>query len=168
MAGRLILVDEEDRPIGTCTRRQGHLGRGRRHRAYLVLIVNPKGELLLARRHPSKWLWPGWWDGTVAGHVEPGETYASAARRRVFEELGIRPRLRRLDTFAYTARWKKDSENEICAIFVARASRVRPDPDEIDAWTFARDPRGRRLVPWLRIALRRGAMSKVRRPTSNV
>lgn len=161
MPRRLILVDEQDRVLGTCTRRAGHEGRGRRHRAYLVLIVNAKGELLLARRHPSKWLWPGFWDGTVAGHVEPGETYASAARRRVREELGVRPRLKRLDTFAYTARWKRDSENEICAIFVGRATRVLPDPREIDAWKFASAPRGR-LTPWLRIALRRGALRRSR------
>jgi len=161
MAGRLILVDDRDREIGTCTRRQGHEGRGRRHRAYLVLILDPDGRLLLARRHPSKWLWPGCWDGTVAGHVEPGETYASAARRRVREELGVRPRLRRLDAFAYTARYRKDSENEICAVFAGRASRVRPDPREIDAWAFVRSPRGR-LTPWLRIALRRGALETAR------
>jgi isopentenyl-diphosphate delta-isomerase len=160
MARRLILVDERDRAIGTCSRRAGHEGRGRRHRAYLVLIVNRKGELLLARRHRSKWLWPGWWDGTVAGHVEPGETYASAARRRVFEELGVRPRLRRLDKFAYTARYGKDSENEICATFLGRAERVSPAPREIDALRFAAAPRGPRLTPWLRIALRRGALKR--------
>ena len=150
----LIRVDDRDRAIGTATRRACHSGRGLRHRAYLVMLYNSSHELLLARRHRSKWLWPGWWDGTVAGHVLAGETYASAARRRVFEELGVRPRLRRTDKFPYTARWKGDGENEICAVFVGRVGEVKPHPGEIEAVKFERRPRGK-LVPWLRIALAR-------------
>ena len=150
----LIRVDDQDRVIGRATKLACHTGRGLRHRAFLVMLYNSKGELLLARRHPSKWLWPGCWDGTVAGHVEEGETYASAARRRVFEELGVRPRLARTDTFPYTARWKKDGENEICAVFTGRVENVTPHPKEIDALRWTGSPRGR-LVPWLRIALKR-------------
>jgi isopentenyl-diphosphate Delta-isomerase len=157
MPRRLILVDDQDRPLGFASKKVCHTGTGRRHRAYLALIVNRKGELCLARRHPSKWLWPGVWDGTVAGHVEEGETYASAARRRVFEEVGIRPRLKRIDLFPYTARWKGNGENELCAIFVGRAEAVKADPMEIDALRWTKRPDGR-LTPWLRIALERGAM----------
>ena len=159
MPRRLIRVDDHDRPLGFASKKLCHTGRGLRHRAYLVLIVNRRGELCLARRHPAKWLWPGVWDGTVAGHVEEGETYASAARRRVFEEAGIRPRLKRVDLFAYTARWGENGENELCAIFVARAERVKPHPKEIDALRWTSKPAGR-LTPWLRIALRRGALKK--------
>jgi isopentenyldiphosphate isomerase len=90
--------------------------------------------------------------------VESGETYASAARRRVSEELGIRPRLRRVDKFAYTACWRDDGENEICAIFTARAEKISPDPQEIDALKFERRPKGR-LTPWLKIALMRISFS---------
>lgn len=154
MTRRLLLVDARDRVVGTASRRACHEGRGRRHRAFLVMLYNRRGELLLARRHRRKWLWPGFWDGTVAGHVEEGETYARAARRRVFEEMGVRPRLREVDRFAYTARYRGDGENEICAVFVGRAERVRPNPREVDAWTFSARPSGR-LTPWLRIALRR-------------
>jgi isopentenyl-diphosphate delta-isomerase len=158
MAGPLLLVDERDRVIGSASKRACHTGRGRRHRAYLVMIFNRRGELLLARRHARKWLWPGVWDGTVAGHVEKGETYATAARRRVFEELGVRPRLRRTDKFAYTARWRGDGENEICAIFEGTADHVKPHPREIDAWKFVRVRNASgRLTPWLRIALSRCA-----------
>lgn len=152
----LIRVDEKDRVIGAATKRACHAGLGLRHRAYLVMLYNRRGELLLARRSRAKTLWPGWWDGTVAGHVEEGETYARAARRRVLEEMGVRPRLRRVDKFAYTARYGKDGENEICAVFVGTVGRVRPDPAETDGVKFARSPRGR-LTPWLRIALSRCA-----------
>jgi len=162
----LIRVDDRDRVLGRATKRACHTGRGLRHRAFLVMIYNRAGELLLARRSPDKWLWPGWWDGTVAGHVEVGETYASAARRRVLEEAGIRPRLRRADTILYTARYKKDGENEICAIFTATAESIRPDPREIDAWKFVRAPKGR-LVPWLKIALRRKSAGRKSPPRAS-
>ncbi|HXX93203.1 MAG TPA: NUDIX domain-containing protein [Planctomycetota bacterium] len=145
--------------IGRASKRACHTGRGLRHRAFLVMLYNSRGELLLARRHRSKWLWPGWWDGTVAGHVETGETYLSAARRRVFEEAGVRPRLRRTDKFLYEARWKNDGENEVCAIFTGRVEAVVPHPREIDALRWVKVPRGR-LVPWLRIALGRGRPGK--------
>jgi len=154
MPQMLIRVDDADRVIGRATKRACHTGRGLRHRAFLVMLFDARGALLLARRHPSKWLWPGCWDGTVAGHVEVGETYASAARRRVFEELGVRTRLTRTDLFAYTARWKQDGENEICAVFTGKVGEVKPHPREIDAIKFEKRPRGR-LVPWLKIALER-------------
>ena len=150
----LIRVTDDDRVLGAASKRACHTGKGLRHRAYLAMIYNPRGELLLARRNPGKWLWPGWWDGTVAGHVEKGETYGSAVRRRVFEEIGIRPRLRRVDKFAYTARYRGNGENEICAIYVGIASRVNPDRREIDAWVFSKRPAGK-LVPWLELALKR-------------
>jgi isopentenyl-diphosphate delta-isomerase len=153
--GRLLIrVDDRDRVLGTATKRACHTGTGLRHRAFLVMLFNSRGELCLARRHRSKWLWPGWWDGTVAGHVEAGETYARAARRRVWEEMGVRPRLRRTDLFPYTARWKGDGENEICAIFEGQVEDVTPHPKEVDLLRWTKAPHGR-LVPWLRIALRR-------------
>lgn len=161
MGQTLIRVDDRDRVLGTASKRACHTGKGLRHRAYLAMIYNDRGELLLARRSPGKWLWPGWWDGTVAGHVEKGETYASAVRRRVFEEIGVRPRLRRVDKFAYTARYRGNGENELCAVYVGTASRVKPNRREIGAWKFVKRPAGR-LTPWLRMALDRKGRKRKR------
>lgn len=156
----LILVDARDRRLGTATREECHAGRGRRHRAYLVMVFDRQRRLLLAQRHPRKALWPGWWDGTVAGHVYPGETYASAARRRLREELGVTAKLRRVDLFRYFARYgTRHAENEVCAIYAAIVDpdRIRPHPKEIRAlkWTDPANLREKKLVPWLKIALRR-------------
>jgi isopentenyl-diphosphate Delta-isomerase len=155
---RLILVDERDRPVGTAPVRRGHLGSGLCHRATLTLLFDARGRLWLARRAPGKWLWPGWWDGTVAGHVLVGETYVSAARRRVFEEVGVRVPLRHAWTIRYRARWSEEAgENEMCAILVGRAPALEPDPREIDRVRAVDTDAllaGRRLVPWLRIAWR--------------
>ncbi len=166
MAGRLILVDDRDRPVGTATKREGHLGRGKCHRATLTILFNGRGEILLGRRAKGKWLWPGWWDGTVAGHVEVGETYLSAARRRVREEVGVRVALRHRWTIRYRARWSGEAgENEMCAILVGRVRSLAPDPAEIDAVKAvapSRLLRLRRLTPWLRIAWRRRPAGVIR------
>ncbi len=34
-------------------------------------------------------IWPGWWDIAVGGVVTPGETFETAARRELAEEVGV-------------------------------------------------------------------------------
>src|SRR5436853_404501 len=77
----LIRVDDKDNQVGTDTRENCHLGRGLRHRAYVVFLFHG-GELLLQRRSREKLLWPGYWDVSYTSHVYPGETYFEAALRR--------------------------------------------------------------------------------------
>ena len=95
-------------------------------------------------------------EGATIGHVEKGETYASAARRRVYEEIGVRPPLRKTDVFTYEASYEGDGENEMCVILVGKASTVYADLREIDRMKWVRKPLAlRKLAPWLRIALKR-------------
>jgi 8-oxo-dGTP diphosphatase len=53
-----------------------------------VLLVDPRGWLLLQERDEHPVIDPDKW-GLPGGHVEPGETYAHAARRELAEETGI-------------------------------------------------------------------------------
>lgn len=82
------VVDESDRVIGTVTRAAMRAGR-LRHRAVFVAVMHPDGRLLVHRRSEEKDVWPGWWDIAVGGVVSAGETYDDAARREVFEEVGL-------------------------------------------------------------------------------
>lgn len=54
--------------------------------AFCVLVAGGKG--LLAHRHPARLLYPDVWD-VPGGHIEPGETPEQAARRELFEEIGV-------------------------------------------------------------------------------
>lgn len=84
----LPVVDECDKLIGIMPRRQVHLG-CLRHRAVQVVVVDPAGRVWLQKRSAAKDAYPGAWDLSATGHVDPGETYDQAARRELAEELGI-------------------------------------------------------------------------------
>lgn len=88
----LEVVDENDRVVGMERRGVIH-AQGLMHRSAQVLVFNSSGALFLQKRSDSKDEFPGLWDSSAAGHVDPGESYLECARRELQEELGIsRPR----------------------------------------------------------------------------
>jgi len=119
----LILVDENDNPIGFEEKVKCHLPKGKLHRAFTVLLFDKDGKLLLTRRSQSKMLWPGDWDGTVASHPRKSETYVSSAERRLPEEIGASCKLDYLFKFEYHVPYKDvGSENEICGTLIGHVS----------------------------------------------
>ncbi len=84
----LPVVNERDEPVGVMPRRQVHL-ENRRHRAVHVGIFDSNGRIWLQQRARTKDSWPGAWDLSATGHVDPGETYDQAAVRELAEELAI-------------------------------------------------------------------------------
>lgn len=85
----ITLVDADDQVIGEASIRECR-AKGLTHRIVRVMIENPStGQILLQKRAPTKPLWPNCWDNSAAGHVDAGEDYLTAARRELFEELGI-------------------------------------------------------------------------------
>lgn len=82
------MVDEFDRVVRTVGRREMRAAR-LRHRAVFVAVTDGAGRLLVHRRSSHKDVWPGWCDVAVGGVVAAGESYETAARREVAEELGL-------------------------------------------------------------------------------
>ena len=119
MAEYVILVDENDNPIGKEDKVKCHLPNGILHRAFTALIFNGEGKLLLTKRSDKKMLWPGYWDGTVASHPRESETYVSSAERRMPEEIGIVCKMNYMNKFEYHVPYKDiGSENEICGTLI--------------------------------------------------
>lgn len=161
----LILVDGNDKPVGTEEKVTCHLPQGKLHRAFTILLFNKEGKLLLTQRSMSKMLWPGDWDGTVASHPRQSETYVSSAERRLPEELGITCTLEYLYKFEYHVPYKDiGSENEVCGTLmgiIENADKIKLVEDEISAirWvTFDEllseiEKSPRIFCPWMIVAL---------------
>ena len=161
----VILVDENDSPVGLEEKVKCHLPNGKLHRAFTALLFDPQGKLLLTQRSPSKMLWPGDWDGTVASHPRESETYASSAERRMPEEVGIPCKMDYLFKFEYHVPYKDvGSENEICGTLmgiVDAGSKFKLVPDEISEmkWISADNLLGeiqnnpKIYCPWMLLAL---------------
>ena len=134
----LILVDERDNVIGYESKDNVHRGSGLLHRAFSIFLFNGPGRVLLHRRSGQKPLWPGFWTNSCCSHPRCGEDYASAARRRLSEELGVTAQLAWLYQFQYTASFgNRGVERELCAVLIGdleRPGTVRANRNEVQEW----------------------------------
>jgi len=85
----LDLVDNQDSVIGQMHRKEIHSSNTNFHREVAIFLYNKNKEILLAQRSLSKKVAPGWWDISAAGHILSGENITQAAKRELFEELGV-------------------------------------------------------------------------------
>ena len=134
----LILVDTEDREIGSLGKDQCHDGEGVLHRAFSLFLFNDKGELLLQRRSEEKRLWPRYWSNSCCSHPRQNEDMQSATLRRLKEELDITTALTFIFNFQYDAQYEnKGSEREICSVYIGKSNGpITANRTEIAAWKF--------------------------------
>ncbi len=161
----VILVDENDNPIGSEEKVKCHLPNGKLHRAFTALLFDEDGRLVLTRRAKEKMLWPNDWDGTFASHPRESETYVSSGERRMPEELGIKGTLDYLHKFEYHVPYKDvGSENEICGTLIGiidKSTELKEIEGEIDEikWISSKElivelkKNPQIYCPWMLIAL---------------
>lgn len=164
-AEELILVDADDREIGTLDKGACHDGEGVLHRAFSLFIFNPRGELLLQQRSSAKRLWPLYWSNSCCSHPRRGETMEEATVRRLDDELRMAADLEFVYKFAYQARYDATgSENELCRVYLGRTDDpVTPNPNEIAAvrWlsadevSFELSRHPERFTPWFKLEWQR-------------
>ncbi len=137
MSDDLILVNARNRAIGRAEKRKVH-ELGLLHRAFSIFLVDHEGRILLQQRHPAKYHSGGLWTNSCCGHPHPGEPTASAAQRRLGEELGVGSRLR----FGFPTRYGTTFangliENEIVYVYFGLVPpEVTPAREEISAVKF--------------------------------
>lgn len=88
MFENVILVDENDCPLGVMEKLESHQ-KALLHRAVSVFVFNSNNKLLLQKRALSKYHSPGLWTNTACTHPFPNEQNEAAAIRRLHEEMGI-------------------------------------------------------------------------------
>lgn len=161
----VILVDENDKEVGTAEKIQAHR-ESLRHRAFSVFIFRdgPELELLLQQRANGKYHSSGLWTNTCCSHPRPGEDILLAGKRRLMEEMGMSAELHSLGWFHYIAQFPNGlTENEIDHVLIGMfdETTISPNRDEVKDYRWvtvsdlkkeiAGDPD--RFTPWLALAL---------------
>ena len=141
-----IIVDENDRISGQDSKINCHIGEGRLHRAFSVLIFDLDNRLLIQQRADEKITFPSIWANSCCSHPlyqngeEEGiEGAKKAAVRKMIQELGIQDGLIQsndlnfITKMHYKARAdKKWIEHEVDYIFAIKVDvDINPNTNEI-------------------------------------
>ncbi|WP_299007702.1 isopentenyl-diphosphate Delta-isomerase [uncultured Tenacibaculum sp.] len=102
MKEQVILVDQQDNPIGLMEKIEAH-EKALLHRAFSVFVFNDKNELMLQQRAAEKYHSPLLWTNTCCSHQRDGESNIEAGKRRLKEEMGFSCELEELFSFIYKA-----------------------------------------------------------------
>lgn len=160
----VILVDEYDQPCGLMEKMEAHQ-KGVLHRAFSIFIFNTQGEMLLQQRATEKYHCGGLWTNACCSHPLPGETTASAAVRRLKEEMGFETQLEKIFDFLYKAQFDNGlTEHEFDHVFAGEyEGDINFDPAEVKDVCFKpvqeikedmeRQPE--KFTAWFRIAFPR-------------
>jgi isopentenyl-diphosphate delta-isomerase len=129
---QVILVDEEDKVIGTMGKLEAHQ-KAALHRAFSIFLFNKSGEMLLQQRAAGKYHSPGLWTNACCSHPRPGEQTSIAASRRLKEELGAQAPLKKIFDFIYSTHFENGlSEYEFDHVFTGQSEGpFHPDAAEI-------------------------------------
>jgi isopentenyl-diphosphate delta-isomerase len=137
ISDQLILVDEQDQPVGTCEKMEAHR-QGLLHRAFSVFIFDAQGRMLLQQRALSKYHSGGLWTNACCSHPFPEEDNLAAASRRLQEELGFTTSLRKVFDFYYKAEFDNGlTEHEFDHVFVGQyEGALEVNPQEVMDYCF--------------------------------
>lgn len=137
MEDQVILVDENNKPIGTAGKMAAHR-LGLMHRAISVFVFDASGRLLLQQRASIKYHSAGLWSNTCCSHPMPEEGTAAAAHRRLQQEMGIACALTEVFSFVYREAFSNGLiEHEYDNVFFGRYDGTPvPNPEEVDDWRW--------------------------------
>lgn len=134
---RVILVDENDRELGTADKLASHR-QGALHRAFSVIVWDGAARTLLQKRAARKYHSGGLWANACCGHPRPGEDNCAAAERRLREEMGFACALEGLGTIRYRAELDHGMiEHELVHVYRGlHDGTIAPDPSEVDGYQW--------------------------------
>lgn len=157
MSEEVILVDHEDKVVGSMSKKDSHLVSNDLplHRAFSIFLFDTKGRMLLQQRAAEKITFPSFWTNTVCSHPlhMPSELGLNdnnnqvtgakrAALRKLSHELGVKEGAVLLKDLHYMTRihYRADcdgglwGEHEVDYIFMAMKDiELEPEPNEVRA-----------------------------------
>jgi isopentenyl-diphosphate Delta-isomerase len=133
----VVLVDTEDREIGTMEKLQAHQ-EGVLHRAFSIFIFNSRGEMLIHQRAEGKYHSAGLWTNACCSHPASGEDLAVALKRRLKEEMHMQADMFELFSFVYKAELENGlTEHEFDHVVYGISDSIPfPNPEEVQAWKY--------------------------------
>ena len=139
MMEQVILVDEQDNPIGLMEKHAAHI-EPHLHRGFSLFLFNSKCVLLMQQRALSKYHSPGLWTNTCCSHPRAGETLAEATSRRLMEEMGMTCEMHEVYTFIYKAPVGQGlTEHEFDHVFIGQSDDIpQINHEEVESWKYMR------------------------------
>ena len=133
----VVLVDEQDNPIGKMEKQQAHI-EGLLHRAFSIFIFNSEKKLLLQKRASSKYHCGGLWTNSCCSHPRENENIQDAANRRLAEEMGMQCSLKPIFTFMYRAEFDNGLiEHEFDHVFFGESDQnPKINPEEVETYRY--------------------------------
>lgn len=140
-----------------------NINKGMLHRAFSCFIFNSEGKLLLQQRSDSKITFPGYWTNTCCSHplhfdeeieAENQIGVRRAVRRKLDNELGIKPEFVDIDAMQFMTRihyiapsdgiW---GEHEMDYIMFLKADiPIVPNPEEVKAVRYVSQEELRQMM----------------------
>jgi isopentenyl-diphosphate delta-isomerase type 1 len=130
----LDLVDESDQIIGEVGRTKAHSNPDLIHREIGILILDEQKRPLFTKRSQFKQKNPGCWNIGMGGHIRKGEAPGKAAKRELFEELGLKGELK------FFGKWFDRTETEARFfyqyVYFWRKEKISIDQNEVEEVRF--------------------------------
>ncbi|MBW0178880.1 isopentenyl-diphosphate Delta-isomerase [Sediminibacterium sp.] len=133
----VILVNEQDEVLGVMEKMEAH-EKAQLHRAFSVFVFNTEHQLLLQKRALTKYHSGGLWTNTCCSHPRPGELTATAAQRRLREEMGFTTELSEAFSFIYKTSFANGlTEYEFDHVFAGTYNGIiHINSEEVDSYAY--------------------------------
>jgi isopentenyl-diphosphate delta-isomerase len=161
---QVVLVDENDQPLGVASKLPPHQDGGRLHRAFSVFLLNGNSQMLLQQRAAGKYHFARLWTNACCSHPRLNKPVIDEARARLRYELGIEVPLSPAFTFIYRAEDPVSglTEHEFDHVFIGHFEGTPfPRESEVMDWKWVDLPALQKDVaanpqnytPWFKIVL---------------
>ena len=130
------IYNSQRRRTGRSIERNGKVEPGEWLLVVHVCLFNSKGQMLIQKRQDTKDRYPGCWDVSAGGFVQSGEESLQAARRELWEELGLETGDGQL-RFILTEPFKWVLDDFYYLPGCCELSQLRPQPEEVSELKWA-------------------------------
>lgn len=136
------IVDQHGNPTGKTALKSEIHKNGWYHNTIHLWLYTKYGEILLQQRSHKKTIHPLLWDVSVAGHIDAGETFETAALRETKEEIGLELNaedLHKIGSILHKTYYPKSNikDNEFHQIYIAELhaslDSLTPQANEVEA-----------------------------------